>query len=110
MSSPAGYAEGADFQGGCNDQRGLRWISDGKFLMHEATINNGVILQDYLVTVAALQTLLIAVALMRAILHLLEVPYHAKLAHSGNQMALLLPILRDLGNIIYEIVKLYPRN
>jgi hypothetical protein len=50
--------------------------------MHEATINNGVILQDYLVTVAALQALLMAVALMRPILHLLEVPYHTKLSHS----------------------------
>lgn len=76
--------------------------------MHEATINNGVILQDYLVTVAALQALLMAVALMGPILHLLEVPYHTKLAHSRNQMALLLPILCDLSNNVNEIVKIIP--
>lgn len=67
--------------------------------MHEATINNGVILEDYLVAVTAFQALLIAVALVGTILHLLEVPDHTELAHSCNQMTLLLPILCHLNNI-----------
>lgn len=96
MLSPAGYAERTDFHGGCNNQRCLRRVGDGKFLMHEATVNNGIILEDNLVTVAAFQALLIVVALMGTILHLLEVPNHTELAHSCNQMTLLLPILRHL--------------
>jgi hypothetical protein len=66
--------------------------------MHETAINNGVILKDYLVAVAALQALLITIALMGAILYLLEVPNHTKFAYCCNQMALLLPILCDLQN------------
>lgn len=98
MSSLAGYAEGTDFHGGRNNQRGLRRVSDRKFIMHEATINNGIILEDYLVAVATFQALLIAIALMGTILHLLEVPDHTELAHSCNQMTLLLPMLCDLNN------------
>lgn len=103
MSPPAGYAEGADFHRGCNHQWCLRRVTDCKLVMHETTINNGVILRDYLVAVAALQALLVTVALMGAILHLLEVPYHTKLANCCNQMALLLPILRDLSNFVTSV-------
>ena len=105
MSPPAGYAERADFQGGGNNQWSFRRISDCKLVVHKTTIDNGVILKDYLVTVAALQTLLIMVAFMRPILHLLEVPYYTKLAYCCNQMTLLLPILSDLCNIVTHMVK-----
>ena len=109
LSSSARYAKGTDFHRSCYNQWGLRWVSDCIFVMHEATIHNGIILEDYLVAVAALQALLIAVALMWPILHLLEVPDHTKLAHSCHQMALLLPAFCDLVKFKNKIFKhLYP--
>ncbi|KAL5097865.1 hypothetical protein RYX36_002192 [Vicia faba] len=55
--------------------------------------NNGIIPEDYLVAVVALHTLLTAVALMRTILDLLEVPYHTKLPHCSYYVSLLPSIL-----------------
>lgn len=66
--------------------------------MHESTFNNRLVLQHNLITIAALKALLILIALVGAILHLLEVPYHAELAYCCHQMTLLFPIFCDLDN------------
>ena len=82
MSPPTGNAEGTDFQRGGYDQWSLGRICHSIFVVHEATVDNRIILEDNLVAVATFQALLVAVALVRAILHLLEIPDHTKFAHS----------------------------
>ena len=64
--------------------------------MHEAAGDDGLVLGDHLVAVAALESLLILVALVVAVLHLKEVPHHTVLPHGRDEMPLLLPVLRDL--------------
>ena len=99
MSSLAGYAEGAHFHVGSNHKRSLRRFADSKFVMHEAAVNYGVIFENNLIAVTALQAHLIMVALVGPILHLLKIPYHTKLSYCRNQVALLLPILGYLPNL-----------
>ena len=49
--------------------------------MHESTVHDGFLLGDNLVAIAALETFLVYVAFMVAVLYLLEVPDDAELAH-----------------------------
>lgn len=102
MSSLAGYAEGAHFHVGSNHKRCLRRIADSKFIMHETASDYGVIFENNLIAITALQAHLIMVALVGPILHLLKIPYHTKLSNCCNQVALLLPILCDLWNVHIE--------
>ena len=66
--------------------------------MHETTLYNGLVLQHNLVTVTALEALLIVVTSMRAVLDLLEVPYHAEFPYGCDQVALLFTIFGNLQN------------
>ena len=85
--------EGADFHW-CGHNEGSLWRVTGcKVLMHETAVDNRFILEHNLVTVAALEALLITVALMVAVLDLLKVPYDTELAGCRNKMPLLLSIL-----------------
>lgn len=84
LSPSSRHAERRDFHGGSHDQGSLRGVANSKFVMHEAAVNNGLVLQHNLVTVAALQSLLVTVTLVGTILHLLEVPYHTELPYRGN--------------------------
>ncbi|KAF3789975.1 hypothetical protein EJ110_NYTH17399 [Nymphaea thermarum] len=52
--------------------------------------------KDDLVAIAALQSFLVPVAFMSAVLHLLKVPYNAEFANSSNKVPLLLAALCDL--------------
>jgi hypothetical protein len=61
--------------------------------MHEAAVHDGFLFQNDLVTVAALQALLVAVAVMVAVLDLVEVPYETEFADCRNQMLFLLSVL-----------------
>ena len=92
----SGHTERSNFHGGCHDKGSFRGIADGKSVVHEPTINNRLVLQHNLVTIAALKALLIPVALMTTVLHLLEIPYHTKFANCCYQVSLLFPILSDL--------------
>uniref|UniRef100_A0A0E0NAP0 Uncharacterized protein n=1 Tax=Oryza rufipogon TaxID=4529 RepID=A0A0E0NAP0_ORYRU len=92
----AGDAEGGDLHGGGHHQRRLRGVADGVLLVHEAAGDDGLVLGDHLVAVAALEPLLALVALVVAVLHLEEVPHHAVLPHRRHQMPLLLPVLGHL--------------
>lgn len=65
--------------------------------MHEPAVDDGFFLEDNLVAVAALEALLVAVAVMVAVLHFLEVPYEAEFADCRDEMLFLLPVLRYLG-------------
>jgi hypothetical protein len=88
--------EGADFHW-CGHNEGSLWRVTGcKVVMHEPTVDDRFILEDNLVAVAALETLLITVALVVAILDLLEVPYDTELAYRRNKMPFLLSILCHL--------------
>jgi hypothetical protein len=70
--------------------------------MHETAFYNRLVLQHSLITITALETLLIPVAVMSAVLHTLEVPYHAEFAHCCDEVTLLFTILSDLkDNIKY---------
>jgi hypothetical protein len=101
--SLAGEADGANFQWGCHHQWSFWRVANSKFVVHETTLNNGLILQQNLVTITAFKALLIPVAVVSTVLHLLEVPYHTELAHRCNQMPLLFTIFSDLkANIICE--------
>ena len=61
--------------------------------MHEAAVNNGFILEDDLVAVAALKALLTTVAIMVAVLDLLKVPYDTEFANCCNKMLFLLTVV-----------------
>ena len=95
---PAGSrnAEGSDLHRGSHHKRSFRRIADRKLLMHETTVHDRLVLQHNLIAVAALQSLLISVTFMGAVLHLLEIPYHTKFSHRYNNVTFLFPILRDL--------------
>jgi hypothetical protein len=64
--------------------------------MHEAAVDDGFLLQDDLVAIAALEALLVAVAVMVAVLHCVEVPDETEFANCRNQMLFLLSILCNL--------------
>ncbi|KAJ6716629.1 hypothetical protein OIU74_009210 [Salix koriyanagi] len=49
--------------------------------MHETAFYYRLILQHNLITITALETMLISVAVVSAVFHPLEVPYHTELAH-----------------------------
>lgn len=89
-------ADGADFHWCCHHQWSFGGVADGKFVMHEPTLYDRLILQYDLITVTALEALLIVVTSMCTVLHLLEVPYHTEFAHSCNQVPLLFAIFSDL--------------
>lgn len=74
--------------------------------MHETTVDNGVIFQNYLVAVAAFQSYLIQITSMRTVLHLLEVPYNTELAHGGDQVALLFTVFSNLSNFRKKIPRI----
>jgi len=61
--------------------------------VHEAAVNNGFILEDDLVAVAALKALLTTVAIMVAVLDLLKVPYDTEFANRCNKMLFLLTVV-----------------
>jgi hypothetical protein len=88
--------EGADFHWCGDNERSLWRVTGCKVVMHEPTVDDRLILEDNLVAVAALETLLITVALVVAILDLLEVPYDTELAYRRNKMSFLLSILCHL--------------
>lgn len=97
-------ADGADFHRRCHHQWSFWGVADSKFVMHESTLNDRLILQHNLVTVTALEALLIVVTSMGTILHLLKVPYHAEFTHCCNQVPLLFTIFSDLQINIVCIV------
>ncbi len=96
-SSPAWEADWTDFHRGRHHQWCFRRITHRKFVMHETTFYDRLILQYNLVAVTTLQTFLIPIALMSTVLHLLEVPYHTELAHCCNNMTFLLAIFSYLN-------------
>lgn len=96
-SAPVCDAEGADFHRGGHHQGSFRGVGARKVLMHEPAVDDGFFLEDNLVAVAALEALLVAVAVMVAVLHFLEVPYEAEFADCRDEMLFLLPVLRYLG-------------
>lgn len=111
--SPARETDGANFHGGCHHQWSFWRVADGKLVVHEAAFNYGFVLQHNLVTITAFKALLIPVALVRAVLHLLEVPYHAEFSHRRHKMPFLFTILSNLKEkkireIRQKYVKLYP--
>lgn len=93
---PAWYAEGGDLHGRGDNQRRLRGVTHGVLLVHEAAGDDGLVLGDHLIAVAALEPLLVLVALVVAVLHLKEVPDHAVFPNGCDQVSFLLPILRNL--------------
>ena len=74
-------ADRANFHWGCHHQWSFWRVTNSIFVVHETTLNNGLILQQNLVTITAFKALLIPVAVVSSVLHLLEVPYHTELAH-----------------------------
>jgi len=68
--------------------------------VHEAAVDNRFILEDNFVAVAALEALLITVALMVAVLDLLEIPNDTEFADCSNKVLFLLPVLCYLMNSI----------
>nr|GMC83344.1 hypothetical protein EUGRSUZ_I00934 [Ipomoea batatas] len=96
ISPPAGHAEGSNLHRGCHYQWSFRRVAYCKFVMHEPTLDNGLVLQHYLVTIATLEPLLILIAAMCTVLHLLEIPYHAKFANCCNQVAFLFSTFSNL--------------
>lgn len=106
ISSFARHAEGSDFHGSCHNQRSFRGTADSKLVVHEATLNDGFILEHNLVTVAALKPLLILVTMVCTILHLLKVPYHAELPHRSYQVLLLFTTFSNLFIIQQNQVRL----
>jgi hypothetical protein len=92
-SSPICNTEGADFHW-CGNNEGSLWRFSGcKVVMHEPAVDDRFIPEDNLVAVAALETLLITVALVVAVLDLLKVPYDTELADCCNKMPFLFSIL-----------------
>jgi hypothetical protein len=92
-SAPVCNAEGADFLRCGDHQRSVRGVGRREVLMHEAAVDNGFLLEDDLVTVAALEALLVTVAVVVAVLHLVEVPDETEFAHCCNQVLFLLSVL-----------------
>lgn len=90
------YTEGADFQWCSNNKRSFWRVTACKLLVHEAAVDNRFILEDNFVAVAALEALLITVALMVAVLDLLEIPNDTEFADCSNKVLFLLPVLRYL--------------
>lgn len=64
--------------------------------MHEAALDNRLVLQHNLVTVTALEALLAPVALVGRVFHLVEVPYHTEFSHCGHEVAFLFTALSYL--------------
>lgn len=67
--------------------------------MHEAAVHDGFVFGYNLVAVAAFQSFLVLVALMIAVLHLLEIPNDTEFADTCNQMPFLLTIFGDLEGV-----------
>jgi hypothetical protein len=64
--------------------------------VHEAAVDDWFILEDNFVAVAALEALLITVALMVAVLDLLKIPNDAEFADCSDKVLFLLSVLRYL--------------
>jgi hypothetical protein len=95
---PVGNAEGGDLHWRGHHKRRLRGVGDSILVMHKTTCDNGLVLGDHLVAVAALEPFLELIAFVVAVLYLQEVPNHTVLPHGSHQVPLLLPVLGDLYN------------
>lgn len=106
FSSLSREADGADFHGGSHNQWSFWRIRDSKLVVHESALHNGFILQHNLVAVTALESLLIAVAVMCTVLYAMEVPYHTEFAHCCHKVTLLFTAFGDLKLNVDNIVSL----